>query len=508
MIARIADIDLLYELAGQAEIHRHRISYQPLRDYARSVRQLTRAVGGQQEGSAWSDFVRRARSYYYKCISTPLPFHHEALGGERTLAALREISKESPEIRYSEHDHRASEVIQRLEDLVTRKDNPLLEKILEIAESERGKMALVTREANKMQEPIIEELNNYSGTRQMRVVSPERLRDLIAFDVLYVLGAASWYERYKQEYIFTAPRAREIHLLRYSFQRDSWEEKQSFARPSRDSKKKLKLLSDEPEEEYVELEPEIPSTSIAEIARRSAARDSFDEDVQAFAVFLEGNRATLLERDEDSEVFIIDPKEEGDERVRRVSSSSVEPGIFLLLRIDSKEKDYIVPVADSILGPEAEELRKAQRMWKEKLRERIKVYGHAWVAERIKELGCEISNPTNVRNWASERFIRHNSEQHFAIVMRYLGFGRKTEELWEMMSRIRQAHQHAGHKLRKMLLRDVASMDLSVLLDKGYMEFKLPEYQDFRMGAFRVIEVDRKLEEVPESQIGRLIDLE
>ena len=506
MIARLTDVNRVYELAGQARIHRYRIAYQPLRDYARSLRRLMRAVGDQYDSLAWREFVRRARGYYHRCLASPLPFHHEALGGRATLAALQEAF-ESPEIRYSTPADMALEVIQHLEDLVARRDNPLLEKIREIAEREQGDIALVTSET-KMQDSIAEELRRYPQTSEIRVVSPERLRDPTAFDVLCVLGTASWYELREQDYIFTAPRAREIHLLRYTFQRDSWEEDRSFTRLSRGSREKPQLLPDEPQEEYVEIEPELPSRRVVEIARRSGTDERYEQEVPAFAVYLEGERATLLEDDDNARVFIIDPREEGDERVQRIPSTSVEPGTFLLLRIDSKERDYILPVANELLGSDAEVLRQAQRRWKEKLRERIKVYGHTWVAERIKESGCEISTPTNVRNWASERFIRHNDKQHFVSVMRYLGFGPEADELWEMMTRIRHAHQEAGHKLRKMLLQHVASMDLSALLDKGYMEFNLPEYQDFRMGAFRVIEVDRRSEEVPEAQIGRLIDLE
>ena len=91
--------------------------------------------------------------------------------------------------------------------------------------------------------------------------------------------------------------------------------------------------------------------------------------------------------------------------------------MFLLLKT-SGGGDYIVPLANRILGSEADKLRASQKGWKDRLRKLKNNNGTDWVINELRSLGCSIASPTNLRNWMSYRGIKTSQFSHFQAIMK------------------------------------------------------------------------------------------
>ena len=88
-----------------------------------------------------------------------------------------------------------------------------------------------------------------------------------------------------------------------------------------------------------------------------------DEVVLAKLFLLENDWAAFLDTDESASVDVIDLEEEVTKRVRRVQVRDIQTGMYILLRTEGGG-DYIVPVADQLMGKFKEKARSEQRKWK------------------------------------------------------------------------------------------------------------------------------------------------
>lgn len=80
---------------------------------------------------------------------------------------------------------------------------------------------------------------------------------------------------------------------------------------------------------------------------------------------LEGRRGVFLEAKENSTTLVIDLDDEEKNRVHRATTNHIQTGMFVLLRADEGEgNDYIIPVADKILGNKASQYRELQKVGK------------------------------------------------------------------------------------------------------------------------------------------------
>src|SRR5208282_3171500 len=91
---------------------------------------------------------------------------------------------------------------------------------------------------------------------------------------------------------------------------------------------------------------------------------------------LHGGYAVFLEEHQGSTCMVLDLAEDERSRVKRLATSDVEPDMFVLLRTEGGG-DYVVPVADRILGQRAEQCRLAQQHWKLRLKTAVETYGLA-----------------------------------------------------------------------------------------------------------------------------------
>ena len=182
--------------------------------------------------------------------------------------------------------------------------------------------------------------------------------------------------------------------------------------------------------------------------------------------------------------------DEKQERVVRLPPSVLKPEMFIILR-STGGSDYIVTMADKLLGSAAAACRGQQQDWKDRLRTLVLDSSLLEVSRKLLEAGSTSrAYETNVRNWISSRNIRPHSYEDFNAIMRIIGIPDKAEEYWRSMEHIARHHQRAGQQIRRLLLRKLRSMDLTNLRRLGRLDIALPDADAGTLTAFRVMAIE------------------
>lgn len=183
--------------------------------------------------------------------------------------------------------------------------------------------------------------------------------------------------------------------------------------------------------------------------------------------------------------LVIDLEADEDHRVMQVSDDDVEVGMFVVLRTD-QSGDYIIPVADKILGQRAVSYRSDHARWKKSLRDRVRHGGLQDTSRRLILAGSTHGDETNLRHWVSERNIAPRDRSDFIAIAELLGLTDEVEHLWQSACSIRHAHLRAGAIVRRQLIEKVKMVDLNELAARGRMNFKLPDVEGGRLTAVRI----------------------
>jgi hypothetical protein len=190
--------------------------------------------------------------------------------------------------------------------------------------------------------------------------------------------------------------------------------------------------------------------------------------------------------------------------VTKMKVAEIEPGIFILIRTTGGG-DFIIPVADQIMGALSDEARKCQREWKSLLRDRIVENGYDSAIKQLKTYGSPRANYMNVRNWMFDRSIKTEFREDFHAIMKLIGWEDESESIWNMMSMIDRAHRHAGRRIRRMLIDKVKNSDLRALKKSGKIDFELEQESNISITAFQVREISPDVIKLPNWQIGNPI---
>ncbi|MBL8819722.1 MAG: hypothetical protein JNL58_27095 [Planctomyces sp.] len=242
---------------------------------------------------------------------------------------------------------------------------------------------------------------------------------------------------------------------------------------------------------------------------------SGEETLPARLCHLSGGRAVFVSSDEGASSLVIDSSETDESVVRRIPADELEPEQYLLLRT-SGGGDFIASLADRILGANASARRSQQAGWKAKLisvaQQRFGLLGRRELAVRLAEnLRTEKlseARPANVQYWMSSKCIHPRKEEDFAAILAFAGMQESTQELWEAMCEIDQAHRRAGHAIRRLLLQTIVSSSLEPLERDGLMDFDLGEQDGGTLSAFQIMDISEEEFEIPAGHIGVLLDLE
>ena len=480
----------VYSTCGDVCIERHRVSQQHFEEFSLGLRRFELALSDVDgEDDYWRWFLRRLKRYRFELSAAPLPFGCQVIMPRESVAELEQHLARC-EMLYPHLAPQARGLLGMIRGLVKLNENPVLDRLLEIstlpqAVSNRHRdLAVAVKEPRLI--PILEDvLASLPFEHNMQIVSEAQLRGCDCYNELAVVGPSRWFT----SYVFEAPRASRIHIVHYACIRDEFRPSPAFVgspktQPSSSARRRSSVLiekDDAPEpiraqREYIEVDDLLPSVDLSQISSRISRGPGSGadlEEVEAHLFQLEGRIGVFLEA-EGRSAMVIDLEEEGEASVGRVAASAIEPGMFVLLR-EGGGGDYIVTVADKILGKHAESVRKIQRLWKERLRQAVRERGALAVSVEMLDRSSIRTNETNVRNWMSERNIRTEAYEDFAAIMEVVNMSGDARKCWQIMGMIDSAHRKAGSAIRKMLLKQVLNSDLSELMQLGRMKFELTE---------------------------------
>lgn len=490
----LAPIVSVYDCAATCELDRQRVRHEPFGTFCLRLQRFQTALGDAVGDGYWRPILQYLCRFRYLASATPSAFDDPALFSPQTCRDIRGLLTSQGRHLYPVLAAQALALLQLHQDVAATTTNPLLNAITERL---TGASVVLVRETGL----IARTQFNITGVRPpVHVVGPQYLKGFTCVDHLIVVGPARWYP----EYVFTAPRARRIEVLHFSWMRDKRIEPTSFIATPAETKHGPLLQSQDNNEEMIDPDAILPTVDwqqIVQTARTSADQNQDEVDVRLFS--LNGGYAVFLEADEQATVRIIDPNSD-EQPVQRMSVTELIPGTFVLLRT-SGGGDYIVPIANRILGANSETVRAQQRHWKQQLRKLVGIEGVPAVARTLRDRGSRIASEINLRNWMAERSIKTAAREDFAAIMEVIGEGTHTTEYWNTMCLIDRAHRRAGFYISKLLLKQVKAANLSELDQRGTLEFTLPDEEGGSITAFRIEQIAPDIYRIPVTRIGHVL---
>lgn len=490
----LAAIERVYDCAASCELRRHRIRHDRFNEFCLGLQRLQNALGDATEDGYWRPILQYLCRFRYLASAMPSAFDDPAIFSLESCTEIEGLLSSRGQHLYPELAGQALPLVSMHKEIATTTTNPLLDAITERLTEQSVVLVRATGLVARTERILA------GSGRAVRVLSPLDLSGLFCVKHLIILGPARWYP----EYIFTAPRAEHIDLLQYTWMRDRKIEPTSFITRPVETKHQPFLMYQDDGEEMIDADAILPTVNWQQIVQSVRTTiDQNQDEVDARLFILDGSRAVFLEADEQATARTINVSD--DERpVQRMAVTQLTTGMFVLLRT-SGGGDYIVPIADRILGTSAETVRAEQRQWKHKLRELARRDGISVVARKLRHVGSRIASETNVRNWISERSIKTAAFEDFAAIMEVIGEGEHAKEYWNTMRIIDRAHRKAGFHIGKLLLTQVKEANLSELEQRGTLEFRLADEEGGSITAFRIEQIAPQLYQIPVTRIGHVL---
>jgi hypothetical protein len=512
----------VYKDASDCEIIRHWVDHPGVAEVSRSLRGLVQSLGDDATDEFWQRTLGPLRRIAFALVSTPLPFAHVATACKFDSKQLHRLVHQSEQMFPDFHDLLKG-VVLGLEQLLIETDSPYVNP-LESLHQNYGSISIVLRNP-RMNRAVGDFFAATSNLRNAKVVNTSQLRGSHQCTALVAIGPCGWFP----EFIFSAPRAATVHVVSYSWIRDSWKPGPVFlhasdaARSSHSTGAMPRIsagsatFTSAPEDLYPpDVLPPLPQVfGVGASFDRDSRSEINDEVTPARLCHLSGGRAVFVAADEGASSLVIDPSEIGRAVVRRVPVDELEHGLYLLLRT-SGGGDFIAPLADRILGPTAAKRRSEQAQWKDSLyRAAVARFGSknrrelsSLVCSALHSLGLSQARPANVHYWMSSKCIRPRKIEDFAAILKFAGHEAMTEGLWSAMGEIDRAHRRAGHLIRRMLLQKITETSLEPLQRDGEMNFELGDQDGGSLSAYEITDMLPQEFEISTDRIGILLDAE
>jgi len=492
----------VYECCATVKIEQHPVAYPELHSFFKELRQLESRLGEEAQEPYWATFLFRLKRCCFELCAVPFSGSYtQDKYGDTAIALSKHLSQ--CDLIYPDAAEQARDLVNRFINLIQIGRNPLLDAVVSCM-----KHGIQTALLLKESRFAFFIQNAHPGLRGVPIVSPTELRGDKCFDRLVVIGSPNWFP----EYIFTAPRAGEIQIVRYNWIKGRLKHESVFAGAVITDRSETRVtghaenrVTSDADQDQINPDELLPKLDLVGFYARTnfALSDHVaeEEGVEARGFHLEGDWAVFLEDSDTASAMIIDLDNDESRRVTRIPTRAIEPGMFILLRTEGGG-DYIVPLADRILGKEAASARQYQSLWKAKLRALVNASSLLDVSLRLLDYGSIRANEGNIRNWMSARNIRTENYLDFRAIMRLIGLEEKTDEFWSMMAKIDRAHRKAGFHIRRLLLKQVKDADLSELQRSGRMDFELQGADAGSLTAFRVEAISQNTVPMPLSKIG------
>lgn len=499
------EVSAIFSCQSEIKIEVHSVSSPGLQMFTSNISDLLKILGENGQDEFWCPIVREIKHFRFDISAAPLTNRYLSDRIEDLYDLLKSKVPQSKLVYDREQSEMLSQLTEHARILKDNSDQSLLDTFLYlINQKELCNIAIAICETRLIPE-VEETFRNLFCSSKINIVSPANLRESICYSELYCFGAPRWFP----EYVFSAPRAKQIHLIKHKWISGRWEPEFVFLNPYKPTgsrnmgiimQDKSTEVGDHILEDFL---PRIDIKKIQDIATEQLINlvNDDDEIVIAKLFLLENDWATFLDTDESASVDIIDLDEDVTKRVSRVHVRDIQTGMYILLRTEGGG-DYIVSVADQLMGNFKEKARFEQRKWKALLREMVKLKGEKEIINQLRLFGSNRASSGNLAHWMSSRGIKTEHYEDFRAIMRLIGLEKESSNLWHIMQEIRKAHTRAGFKIRDMLLEQVNSADLDELRRHGIMEFELADQSAGKLSAFCVKDIARETTEVIHWRIG------
>ena len=490
----LAEANQFYRYAAHREISRHIIKHAAFNSFCLTLQEFQHKLGEAADDPYWRPFLRYLSRYRFVQSATPVPFDNSTAFSPAKVSDF-ETHLSLGRTLYPTFAAPAADLLERHMSIAAQPYNPLLDAIKEHLTDESAIVVKDRGLVGSTQEAILTTL-----PCPARVLVPAQLNHTECFEHLIVLGPARWFP----DYVFTAPRAPRIDIMLCAWIRDTWKPTPSFVSTAPQTAQESAFPASHGLSGTIDAESALPIISwsaIVQDARQSAEHDQNERESLLF--LLEGGDAVFLENEEQASVRIIDLTDSF-KPVKRARTNELAPGMFVLLRT-SGGGDYIVPIADRILGPQAAIARDKQHQWKQLLREIVLNEGVTAAVEKLQMHGSLIANETNLRNWMSDRSIRTAAFEDFNAIMTLIGKAEHAQTYWDTMGMIDHAHRKAGAHIGRLLIKQIHAADFTQLQDQGKFEFTIPNEDGGSITAFRIEQVAPETYQVPHTRLGHII---
>lgn len=502
----------IFECCEKEKILLFPISHSSFKDYSSFLKKFKDDVGEDIEDFALLKLFRLMSRFGITLCTSPVDFSYTKEQSFDYLRELRKISKQL-KFKFSNWDEQFEKCVRMMEGLYKSPKNPLLEKIIELNKksNHESKNAIVVGTTEAIG-PTKNTINRQYQTRNLRVLSEHSLYESDCYENLYIFGTPRFYSKR----LYKSPRAKNIYYIYFDWLNGTIDDKANFA--SNIEKTSFQYIQ---YNEHVQDKGFSTSDvfnlnvgySADEIAKRHIQNASGQglehEEVNAKLFLLENDYAVFVEAENDAKSLILNLSEGGveEEKVAKVENLKFKASDYILLKTDG-DGDYIIPMADRILGGKAKKLRSMQREWKNNLLHKSIELGTEVTIQVLNDLGCDIASKTNLRNWTSCKNIKTRRYSDFKAILDLCEMGRSSKDYWEAMKEISEAHQKAGARIRKNLIEKVNQTDSLEILTTGYIEFNLDIPNCGKIAAFRIKEIKASNVKVPARSIGQPFQLE
>lgn len=498
---------IIYDCSKKAEITKHAVTHKEFRSYCLDLKRIEHLLGENIDDPYWKAFLSPLKRYRFELCAVPLFFNRAPSQTQQDIRSLKNIIGKCRHL-FPQFDDAVREILKQAFSLLELHENPIMDFLIAHIPSESGGDTAILLKESYLIPPTEEILKAERRLQKVALLTPVQLKGRKCYKNIFIVGPSRWFP----SYVFTAPRALKIMLIRYGWIKEPLQLDPVFISP-KDIKagpaKPVPITTIHATEEYLSSEDLIPKIDWGNISKRATgqiSKDAGQEEVDARLFLLEGEKAVFLDAEDNSSTLIID-LDEGDQfRVKRIPVNDIYPNMYILLRT-SGGGDYIINVADWIMGKEAEGARMMQKLWKTRLRDAARTSGLLELSLKLIDLGSIRANEVNVRNWMSYKSIRTADYQDFAAIMKLVGLEHRAKECWDIMGMIDTAHRKAGHYIRKLLLKKVLESDLDELQRLGKMDFEISEVGSGSLTAFRVLNVSHEIMRSPVPLLGHPFDV-
>jgi hypothetical protein len=494
----LSGADRIYEVTSGATIERQLVTNETLGRYADALRELIRAVGEDRSDDYWRTGLSPLKHCRFVLLATPLPSGHPDVGALSAVSAARAHFSDCGRV-FPEHAELATTVCDRLSDLCLANTDDIGAAIANAASDFADERIGVVLPSFGFDRAVEHHLKAEYDLG-LDVMNPRTLVEREPYDLQFVVGSPFWYSRRGWHWVFTAPRAAVVHSIAYGLAAGSLPPASAFSR-SRLGRTHMRRMEavvapDAADDDEIEFGADLVSLPLA-----SPGQGGQSSEIVSARVFLLGDGfAAFLSASPEARTETLSLEQPPGQRVVALPVDELIPGSFVLLRSEGGG-DYVVAVADRLLGTQAQALRTMQVEWKSRLRHRVDQVGIDHIVRALRGHGSARADRQNVRNWCSQRTLRTQDQADFRAIMRLIGLEDEEADYWQAMGVLHRAHTRAGAAIRTRLEKEAELADFSELEVAGRIDFTLPQGGGV-LTAFRIEDIGSDIANVPSSQLN------